>query len=174
MLIKTRIVSLSLSIMTLSGCMIDGTNNHYNGYQSNDYQHSQLYPESYDTPINYDTQPQNVVVPESYHVGPNASPMSSKDRDRNWVSNQNPMGYTIVIADNEKANRVAGALQKAPKNEHMAEISYQNGGRAFYKGLYGSYADYESAQKALNNLPQDLKQDAEIKSWSSVQQTISE
>ncbi|WP_131781393.1 SPOR domain-containing protein [Legionella gresilensis] len=112
-----------------------------------------------------------VKVPESYHVGAYHSPTRAKDRDRNWVSNQNPQGYTIEIADGEKPAQVAKKLYLAPKNDRMAEIKYQRDGRDYYKGLYGSYSSKEDAEKALNNLPAELKQGANIKDWSSIQNT---
>ncbi len=115
-----------------------------------------------------------VTVPETYHVGAYHSPVSSKDRDKQWVSEQNPAGYTIEIADSEKASQVANTLYQAPKNEHMAEVPYSRNGGAHYKGLYGSYGTYEAAQKALQGLPDALKQQAGIKSWRDIQGTVNE
>lgn len=179
MLTKARIVSISLCMMSLSGCMLDGTSN--NSYRSDyptyDYQPSPLYPESLDN-VGYYGAPaeskNNVVVPESYHVGSVHSPTPSKNVDRTWVSGQNPQSYTIELADGEKASQVARQLQKAPKNERMAEVKYQRSGKAYYKGLYGTYPSYDAAQQALNALPEDVKQGAGIKNWGSIQNNLSE
>ncbi len=180
MLTKTRIVCVSLCAVSLTACMSGGQPN-YGNYQPYDYQTTPLYPEGYDNTVvyssPYDTRyesKQDVVVPESYHVGAYQSPTPSKDLDKNWVNSQNPMGYTIQIADDEKASHVASTLQKAPKSEHMAEVKYQRDGKAYYKGLYGTYPNYDAASKALGSLPDDVKQNAGIKTWGSVQQNVTE
>ena len=87
---------------------------------------------------------------------------------------QNAQGYTIELADGDKAAQVAGALYKAPKNQRTAEVKYQQGGKTYYKGLYGSYPSYDAAQQALSTLPADVKQKAGIKSWGSVQHGVGE
>ena len=177
MLTKTRIICVSLCVVNLSSCMTGGQHD-YGNSQSYDYQTSPLYPDGYDNTVVYsnnvyETQ-QEVMVPDSYHVEATQSPVSSKHIDKSWVSSQNPMGYTIQIADDEKASHVAGILQKAPKNEHMAEVKYQRDGKVYYEGLYGTYPTSEAASKALSALPDDIKQAAGIKTWGSVQQTVME
>ena len=176
MLTTIRILGVGLCAVSLSACMIDGTNSS-SGYQPYDSQPSTLYPEGYDSTVGYGYQAESkkeVVVPESYHVGAYHSPTPPKDLDRTWVSNQNPQGYTIEVADDEKAARVAGTLQKAPKSEHMAEVKYQRNGQTSYKGLYGTYPSQEAAQQALSALPEDVKQGASVKTWGSVQDNLGE
>ena len=56
----------------------------------------------------------------------------------------------------------------------MAEIKYQNQGKAYYKGVYGSYPSFDAAQQALNNLPDDVKKGAGVKTWGSVQSSVAE
>jgi septal ring-binding cell division protein DamX len=176
MLTTIRVIGVSLCVVNLSSCMINDTNT-TTTESSYGYDNSQLYPESYENIGTYTDQAVNkteVSVPDSYHVGAYHSPVSPKNMDRIWVSNQNPQGYTIQIAEDEKAAHVAGALQKAPKKERMAEVKYQRGGKAYYKGLYGSYDSQESAQQALNALPDEVKQQAGVQSWGSVQNNLSE
>ena len=171
-----KILGIGLCMVSLSACMIDGTNN-ADTYQSYGTQNTQLYPEGYDSNVAYEyprESKKQVVVPESYHVGAYHSPTAPKDMDRAWVSNQDPQGYTIEVADDEKASRVAGTLQKAPKSERMAEVKYQRNGQTSYKGLYGTYPSHEAAQQALNSLPEDVKQGASVKTWGSVQNNITE
>lgn len=175
MLTKSKLICVSVCIVNLSACMTNAPHD-YNNSQSYGYQVSPLYPEGYDNTVVcsnnlYDT-PQERVVPESYQM--KASPVASKDLDKTWVNSQNPTGYTIQIADDEKAARVAGTLQKAPKNERMAEVKYQRDGKAYYKGLYGTYSTSEEANKALNALPEDIKQGAGIQSWGTIQQSVTE
>jgi septal ring-binding cell division protein DamX len=121
-----------------------------------------------------DQSSQGVVVPDSYHVGEYHSPVSFKDRDKGWVSSQNPQGYTIELADDQKASKVAQKLYKAPKNDRMAQVRYQKNGKPYYKGVYGTYNSPEAAQKALDQLPAELKQGAGVKSWGSVQENLEE
>ncbi|MFA6302454.1 MAG: SPOR domain-containing protein [Legionella sp.] len=114
-------------------------------------------------------QPQTVSVPETYHVGAYHSPVSFKDRDREWVNSQNPRNYTIEMADGDKASEVAQKLYKAPKNDRMGQVQYQRNGKTYYKGLYGSYDSPEAAKKALDAMPAELKQGAGVKTWAEVQ-----
>lgn len=99
--------------------------------------------------------------------------VSHKDIDRNWVNEQNPNHFTIQVDESEKAAQVASKLQKAPKGDRMAEIKAYREGKTFYKGVYGSYNNYDEAQKALNNLPDDIKQGASVKHWGSIQENVS-
>jgi len=175
MLHKLKILSITCSALCLSACMLDGTNSTPNYYSQNRNEPTSLYPEGYESMNNDRPEPKptetanGVVVPETYHVGSSISPTSSKNSDRNWVSSQNPQGYTIKIAKGDKAATVANALYQAPKTEHAAEIQARNGS---YEGLYGTYATYEDAQQKLNTLPGSLKQGAEIQTWSSVQSNL--
>lgn len=174
---KSRILFLGICVSTLSSCMVY---EEYNspGYQTYTYDSTQLYPQADYRLYNYGYQSgsgQSVVsVPDSYHVGEYHSPVSFKDRDRDWVTGQNPQGYTIQIADDEKASKVAQKLYKAPKNDRMAQVKYQRNGKAYYKGLYGTYNSPEAAQKALNELPPDIKQGAGVTSWGSIQNNLDE
>jgi hypothetical protein len=144
-------------------------------YQVSAYDESQMY-----APVNYsssntgyrDSSSGQVTVPNSYHVGEYHSPISFKDRDKSWVSSQNPQAYTIEVAEGDKASQVAQKLYKTPKNDRMAQVKSQVNGSAYYKGVYGTYPDEASAQKALDALPDDIKQGAAVKNWSSVQQNL--
>lgn len=115
-----------------------------------------------------------VVVPETYHMSSMHAPIPHSDRDKTWVNSQSSNGYTIELADDEKASNVANTLYKAPKKERMAEVRYQKEGKTYYKGLYGSYPSYEAAQQALKDLPEDMRQHAGIKTWGSVQGNVQE
>lgn len=178
MLTTVRILSVSLCVVGLSSCMIDGgTNSDSMNYQPNAYQNAPLYPEGYDNAGYYaetQTYKKEVMVPESYNVSAERAPIAPKNADKAWVAGQNPQGYTIEVAHDEKASRVAGTLQKAPKNERAAEVKYQDRGQVYYKGLYGSYPSQEAAQNALNALPDDIKQGSSIKEWGSIQNNLSE
>lgn len=168
-----RILTLCLCSLGLTACVSDdstyqGFQSYYTGYgyQPYAYQDTRFYENS----SSYGGYSQSTAtVPNSYHTGPLHSPTSHKEMDRNWVNSQNPQGYTIQVGDSEKAAQVANKLYKAPKTDRSAEIKYSRDGRTYYKGVYGSYNNYEDAQKALNNLPPEIKQGADIKSWSKVQ-----
>lgn len=141
-------------------------------YRMNTYNYN--YNDNYNNnyKYNYGNPQKQVAVPDSYHVGEYHSPVSFKDRDRTWVAGQNPKGYTIEVADDEKAAQVAQKLYKAPKNDRMAQVKYQKNGKPYYKGLYGTYNNAADAQKALDALPPEIKQGAGVKDWGSVQSNL--
>jgi hypothetical protein len=153
--------------------MVEDSEGYTPSYTTYTYDNSQLYP-----PVNYTSydssykSSEQVSVPDSYHVGEFHSPVSFKDRDKNWVNGQNPQSYTIEIAESDKAAQVAQKLYKAPKNDRMAQVKYNAKGKAYYKGVYGTYPDAASAQKALDSLPAEVKQGASVKNWGSVQQNL--
>jgi septal ring-binding cell division protein DamX len=113
---------------------------------------------------------QEVVVPESYHVSDMRPPVSFRDRDQTWVSNQNPQNYTIQLADGDKPSRVAQTLYRAPRTDRTAQLKYQRDGKDYYRGVYGSYSNAAEAQKAMAALPADIRAVASVKSWGNVQQ----
>lgn len=178
-------VTLAACVGALSSCTMTNETT-YVDYQSQPYiyDQTQYYSQSYGSMPNYpgpmgsgydsSGDKPGVQVPDSYHVGAYGSPQRAKDSDRNWVVNQNPQGYTIEVADDQKPAAVAGKLYKIPKNDRMGEIKYQRNGTPYYKGLYGSYSSQEEAQKALDALPPDIKQGAGIKNWGSVQSNVSD
>ena len=176
MLNNTRIISICLCISGLSACTTDDTSTYTTAqpYQPYTYSGTQLYPESYEN-TGYTEPPQTsstVEVPETYHVSASHSPTPHTDVDREWINSQNAQGYTIELADGDKASQVAGALYKAPKNERTAEVKYQHDGKTYYKGLYGTYPSREAAQQALDALPADAKPNAGIKTWGNVQSGV--
>ncbi|WP_115343492.1 SPOR domain-containing protein [Legionella moravica] len=174
---KIRFLFLGVCITNLSSCMVYEEYNSAS-YRTYTYDDAQLYPQADYRMYNYGYQngpaQSGVSVPDSYHVGEYHSPVSFKDRDRNWVNGQNPQGYTIQVADDEKASKVAQKLYKAPKNDRMAQIKYQRNGKSYYKGLYGTYDSQEAAQKALDELPPEIKQGAGVTNWGNVQNNMDE
>ena len=171
---KWKGILLGVSVINLSSCMMTDNEGYSPSYQTYTYDSSQQYPQtnySYDSSY-HPYSDSTITVPDSYHVGAYHSPVSFKDRDKTWVSGQNPQGYTIEIAEGDKAAQVAGKLYKTPKNDRMAQVKYQANGKPYYNGVYGTYPDAESAQKALDTLPDDVKQGASVKNWSSVQQNL--
>jgi septal ring-binding cell division protein DamX len=176
MLRKTKTTLLILCATSLAACT--SYNPHgYANYRSYLWEGQPLYPESYedeyhDHPSSSSNPKKEVVVPESYHVGPYASPVKPKDRDQTWVATQNPQGYTIELSDQEKASEVAGKLQQAPKENHRAEVRYEREGKTHYKGLYGTYPSYEAAEQALDALPEAVRAGARIQSWREVQKVV--
>lgn len=172
MLNKFKTLSLVVCVSGLSACASDTTeppilpSESYNYYDDN-----KLYPESYEgdsfAPSTYEKK--DVVVPENYFVGPTHAPTSHRDVDRDWISHQNAQNYTIQLATGDKPADVAKTLYQAPKNDRTAQIRVQQNGKEFYKGVYGSFPTQEAAQQALSTLPQEIKQNAQVQSWGSVQ-----
>lgn len=168
---------LGVYTISLSACMMNEVETYPSYQTSYTYGDRYFYTQGAYRVNSYDYQASpraEVSVPQSYHVSSTHSPISFKDRDKNWVKNQNPQGYTIEVAEDEKASRVAQKLYKIPKNDRMAQIKYQREGKVYYKGIYGTYNSPEAAQKALNELPQEVKQKAGIKKWGSVQENMDE
>jgi len=174
---KSKFLGVGFCLIQLTACVSYEESTVYTAYA---YDDNQLYSQGYYVPSGgyytdnsfNQTSQNNVTVPDSYHVGAYHSPVSFKDRDRNWVRNQNPQGYTIEIANGDKASQVAKKLYKAPKGDRRAQVKYLQHGKAYYKGLYGSYSSPQAAQKALESLPDDLKQGAGVKSWGNVQYNL--
>ena len=167
-----RRLGVYLCITQLTACMSSEPET-YTDYNTYGHDGTELYPQGYETGLyRYEELPRTkapVVVPETYHVGAYHSPTPSKDVDAHWVNTQNPQGYTIELADGDKASEVANTMQKTPKSERTAELKYQHEGKTHYKGVYGSYPSRDAAEKALNALPPDVKQNAGITTWDRVQ-----
>lgn len=173
---KQQSIFLSVCLGALSACTsMDGGYSPYEvvqPYQGYSYENVQYYlPSDGGSDYSYrDYGTHNQVrVPDSYHVGVSHSPASAKDRDKVWISSQNPQSYTIEIANDEKPGQVAKKLEQVPKNEHTAEIKYQEGGKTYYKGVYGSYSNQQDAQKAFDALPDEVKKGAGIQNWQKIQ-----
>jgi septal ring-binding cell division protein DamX len=176
---KIKFTALGFCALGISSCMMEDSTSRnlvYPAYPS--YDNRQFYNQGNLDMVNYSDNykyneayesKQSVVVPDSYHVGEMHSPVSFRDRDQTWVSGQNPQAYTIELAEGDKASQVAQVLYKAPKNDRMAQIKYEQGGKEYYRGVYGSYHSAEEAQKALDALPADIKGRASVKNWRSVQ-----
>ncbi|KTC81593.1 hypothetical protein [Legionella brunensis] len=168
---KLGFLTVFFCVSCLLGCTTYQKTDYITYSNDQPYLYTTAYYQSYDGGVDYRYQQGEVKVPDSYHVGLAHSPTSHKDVDRDWVNGQNPQGYTIEVAEGEKASQVAGKLYRVPKNNRTAQIkAYRGNGSSYYKGVYGTYNSYEEAQKALNSLPPDLKQGADIKNWSKIQE----
>mgnify|MGYP000732867333 CR=1 FL=1 len=182
-----KILVFCVGISCLSGCQTTGQRPGH-GYEDNSYfvesdetirpynivygrGSSFMYENAVETGMD-NVVDHEVVVPDSYHVGNDHAPVSHHDRDKTWVNSQSPESYTIEVGDSEKPSDVAKQLFIAPKKEHTAEVEYFQNGTVHYKGLYGSYPNYEAAKKALDALPNDLKQKSSIKSWQDVHEKL--
>jgi septal ring-binding cell division protein DamX len=167
--------------LSLSACVMDGTSTWdgtaNDGYfmpaMPDDNSNPPMYMQEYDTSFdsyhsNVEASETGVIVPQSYHLGSNQPP-TAKDEDAQWVANKQPDDYTIQIKKDSKASQVANTLQKMPKNERSVEIRSHSG---TYLGLHGNYSNREAAEAQLNNLPPDVKAQAKIKKWDSVQNEV--
>ncbi|WP_133138420.1 SPOR domain-containing protein [Legionella genomosp. 1] len=171
-----KIASIAIVVVHLSSCTMNNPSTSYSTYETYNYENMQYYGHGVGS-VDYGNYgnnqgyypPSQATVPDSYYTGGNNRPVSHKDQDRNWVNNQNPQGYTIEIADGEKASQVAGKLYKTPKTDRTAQIKYYRDGKTYYKGVYGTYNTQEEAEKALNALPENVKQGAGVRNWGSVQ-----
>lgn len=172
-----KLLALTVCIVSLSSCSsIMGENRSF--YQDYNYDRTPATQmdrsESYQQQNESQSSPQSsrVSVPNSYHVGQMSSPTSHKSQDKSWVNSQNPMGYTIEVADDVQAASVASKLQQAPSSNRKAQVQYNRSGESHYKGLYGSYNNYQEAKKALDALPEDVKKNAKVSNWGTVQSGV--
>lgn len=110
---------------------------------------------------------------KSYHFANRGGPKTHKQRDVEWINNQNPNNYTIELAEDEKPSSVAKKLFNTPKQERMAQYKHQKGGKTVHTGIYGSFKDSESAKKALDKLPADVRKKAKVKQFGNAQQDAS-
>lgn len=167
-----QIIGVTLCSLSLTACQhfYEQSTSHAPKYQVPKDHHAaaiQLYPDGYDNGGAYAPDPKSVA--DQKPLIPEQTTSAAKPHDTSWVGKQNPQGYTIEIVNGDNAHDVSTALQKTPKNEPTAQVKYHQDGKAYYKGIYGSYPTYEAAQKALNSLPDDLKQKARVKTWGNVQ-----
>ncbi len=126
--------------------------------------------------------PYDEELSETYHSEPKALPkfvktaevpqtqVSAKNVDVSWVKQQNPKGTTILIASDDQPLPVSMSLMDTPKDQRSAALKYDQNGKPHYSGVYGSYTDKESAELALNKLPENLKSNAKVVNWSDMQQ----
>lgn len=162
---------LSLLLAGLSACTQYNQEN-YRAYTAQSYEEVNYYPAAFSNETVYDSYQsgsKGVHVPESFHVGSYRSPVKAKIRDHQWIQQQSAQGYTIELADDQKASYVAEKLSHTPKTDRMAEIKYNREGKIYYKGIYGTYSTQEEAQRALSGLPETIKKDASIRQWREVQ-----
>lgn len=174
-----QITTVLVCTIGMSACSTMNFNDshHNSAYPdyTNNYNNSSLYPESYEStsyPLE-DSYIDNKQNFNSVHSSAQITqPLPAKDVDHQWINNQQPNSYTIVLSQSESPAAVAGTLSKAPKKERMAEIKYQHGDKTYYEGLYGSYSSKPEAEQVLSTLPIDIRLSANITQWSSVQQQV--
>lgn len=177
-------LGLGVCALNLSACFMDGTSSwnqptqdgYYMESMHDNYTNPEVYPEAYDTSFesyhtNVEPRQSEVVVPQTYYHTHNFTntPTPVKDEDKRWVDNQDPSNYTIQVQKGSKPADVAKTLQQMPKSGRSVEVRSQSGS---YIGLHGNYPNREAAQEQLNNLPTEVKSQATIKNWGSVQNEV--
>lgn len=149
-----------------------------NNISSGSRESSYVYDEEYGSPtLGYET----VDFGDGYVMNTPAKstntrfaqrPVPVAHGDKDWVMTQAPNHYTIQMAKSDKPQSVAKALFTAPKRARMAQVQTHQWGGQVYQGLYGSYANQDAAEQALQNLPENLRQQAKVVPWSSVQNQL--
>jgi hypothetical protein len=169
----SKISILAFSLASLTGCYTTNQTTYDNSrYPTYVYDENMMYPISGQSDdvasYQYSSSPA-VNVPDSYYAGGYRSPVKHNDKDKEWVQSQKSSAYTIEIGDSEKPAEVAGKLQQTPKTERMAEIKYYRDGKPHYKGVFGTFDNQESAEKALKSLPVEVQKGASVKAFTHVQ-----
>lgn len=176
---KKLILTLAAVSFSISGCIL--TQPEYHDY---------TYPENYDESMygavgnDYRTQQREVStspiyqpryqkIPsqqKTYQFSKRSGPRSHKDRDAEWVTSQPGSNYTIEVGSGENAANVARLLHKSPKSQRRAQVRLQNSDN--YTGLIGSYSSEAEAQKALSELPDEVKSKAKVNRWNNVKTEV--
>jgi hypothetical protein len=166
--------SLLLIVISLSSCgLLD--DNYYSFWGDNPSNTSRYSNYHYDTAdssyagTSKRPRSRGVRVPDSYHFSEQATPVSHKDRDKQWVDTQNPTAYTIELNSGEKPAEIANTLYKTPTGARKAQIKHHKNGKTVYTGVYGSFENKEQARKALEDLPADVRSKAKVERWDDVQ-----
>ena len=94
---------------------------------------------------------------------------SAKSLDNQWIHQQNPQEYTILLATKDQPLAMSQALMEAPKNQRSAAIKYERYGKIYYTGVWGNYSNAEQAQQSLENLPGNVREQAQVVQWNKVQ-----
>lgn len=95
--------------------------------------------------------------------------VSAKNADFGWIQQQNPQGYTIVVASDSKPLQVSQALMQTPKTQRSAAFKYLTNGQLYYSGVYGNYNQQADAEQAVQQLPANLQSQARVVKWSEIQ-----
>jgi len=175
------ITAIILGTLSLSGCEWTG-----GGYTAPYAYHNPMYNDSYYNPQipgpTNDALPGTnghrpyargfQAVPDSNQYAGKIAPEHHKSLDANWVNSQNPQGYTIELAHGEKPGEVAKQLTDTPKLERTAQVKYEKDGKTYYRGVYGTFPSREAAEAALQKLPADIRNKADINQWNDVQTNV--
>ena len=170
-------VALILGSVLLAGCYSGGS--WYNS-DSSYWWHSPAEDYGQDSPASQhhyrgERPPSRpIVVSPGYHLSESSTPVGHTDRDKSWVSSQDPAGYTIEMGRGSRPAEVAKALYQSPKSQRGAQLIYQENGQSKSTGVYGTYKTREEADAALAKLPSDVRGNAKISNWSDVQSVASQ
>lgn len=102
------------------------------------------------------------------------TPAAMVIHDQVWIKEQPAAHYTIqinVIHDKDKLIRWLKSQQPLTP---LAYYPQQQNGQVAYKAIYGSFVDQAAAQKALNELPDNLRQSKPwLRGFGAVQKQLS-
>lgn len=149
----------------LTGC--ETANTTVGSIESYRSPYDSMYPntnltESTDSPFNAKSYSDHTTIP---HVYRKIMPNRVSQHDQDWVSMQPAHGYTIQVAKDVNAARVAHRLIKVPHMHHTAEVQTREG----FVGVFGSYATQDEAAKAIQQLPDAIRKEATVQSWQAIQ-----
>lgn len=165
----TTAIALASTSLLLTACsstgLFSGSEGSFWGSSDNNDAHQQGGGRYYHRPV---------VVNPGYHLEGRNSPVTHKERDAQWINRQSPEDFTIEVGTAEKPSTVSKALHNSPKTQRAAQYKYNNGGKTYYGGAYGTYKSREEAEKAMQNLPESVRANAKIKHWNSIQPKVQE
>jgi DamX protein len=86
-----------------------------------------------------------------------ADVVQSEYKDTAWLWSQNPTRYTIQLAGGEDEAALEALMKRLDLAADLAVAETLHQGRPWYVLLYGSYANRETAERAVSQLPLSLK-----------------
>jgi DamX protein len=123
-------------------------------------------PPEPETPIEKPVEPLQTPQPPPIETG--------NWHDITWLHQQPPEHYTIQILGSHEMARVNKFIAQYQLKQHLALFQTQYKNRTWFVLLYGNYPDRNTAIRAINNLPVDLRKATQpwTRSFASIHSEI--
>lgn len=164
-----KLAACTLTIALLNGCHVMDWSSNGPNYGDDYYNSQSNYPLSARDGNSGGPRYGRPGYTESSSIAYKPNPDRFANLDSDWVNKQSPGSYTIELANSEKRTDVAKQLTDTPKLARTAQVKYQENGTTRYRGVYGTYPTRQAAEAALAKLPANVRQNASIHKWETVQ-----
>jgi len=97
----------------------------------------------------------------------------AETKDSSWIAAQNPEHYTLHLAGSYDLASLMTVAQSIPNQSEVAYYEVNFEGKSWYTLIYGEFEDAQVAKKALQKLPEEIKQWSPlVRKFSEMQQTL--